>query len=172
MRVMGVRLLNLRRFICLLGFIALAPMITLFAGVETSGGAYWIMAIGGNGRDYAPSFSTTDDGYIFVGMSSSYGLGTGTDPLNANHDFLVVKLDTNGDHLWSRTIGGADDERGSYSVRQTTDGGFLLTGSTKSFGAGATDLFIAKLDSNPRESRSSHIILRSTTFFLSAKSYI
>ncbi len=108
--------------------------------------SYWIIAIGGAGRDYAPSFYETEDGYIVVGMTSSYGYGDGGGNQDGSHDFMVVKLDRDGGYLWSRVIGGPRDERGSYSVSPTADGGFLLTGTTLSFGAGRTDLFIVKLD--------------------------
>jgi len=108
----------------------------------------WIMSIGGEGRDYAPSFCVTDDGFVVVGMTSSYGLGNGGGNLDGSHDFLAIKINNSGEVIWSITIGGADDERGSYSVQQTSDQGFLLTGTTKSFGAGRTDIFIVKLKGN------------------------
>ncbi len=108
--------------------------------------SYWIIAIGGAGRDYAPSFYETEDGYVVVGMTSSYGFGDGGGNQDGSHDFMVVKLDRDGGYLWSKVIGGPRDERGSYSVNPTVDGGFLLTGTTQSFGAGRTDLFIVKID--------------------------
>ncbi|MBC8503389.1 MAG: hypothetical protein ISR58_22140 [Anaerolineales bacterium] len=107
---------------------------------------YWIIAIGGEGRDYAPSFYETEDGYVVVGMTSSYGYGDGGGNQDGSHDFMIVKLDRDGEYLWSKVIGGPRDERGSYSVNPTNDGGYLLTGTTLSYGAGRTDLFIVKLD--------------------------
>ncbi|MBC8496674.1 MAG: hypothetical protein ISS57_13935 [Anaerolineales bacterium] len=115
---------------------------------QASSQSYWILAIGGEGRDYAPSFHETEDGFVVVGMTSSYGFGDGGGNRDGSHDFLVVKLDKSGNHLWSRVIGGPGDERGSYSVRPAADSGFLLTGTTKSFGAGKTDMFIVKLKAN------------------------
>lgn len=107
---------------------------------------YWMIAIGGAGRDYAPSFLPADDGFVVVGMSSSYGLGDGGGNQGGYHDFLAVKVDKRGELVWATTVGGPDDERGSYSVRPSSDHGFLLTGTTRSFGAGRTDLFMVKLD--------------------------
>ncbi len=112
---------------------------------QTPDQSYWILAIGGEGRDYAPSFHETEDGYVVVGMTSSYGFGDGGGNRDGSHDFMAVKLDKDGNHLWTRVIGGPNDERGSYSVSPTADGGFLLTGTTISFGAGKVDLFIVKL---------------------------
>jgi Ca2+-binding RTX toxin-like protein len=42
---------------------------------------------------------------------------------------------------WSKTFGGSDYDRG-YSVQQTTDGGFIIAGSTESFGDGQTDVYL------------------------------
>mgnify|MGYP003960080491 CR=1 FL=1 len=109
---------------------------------------YWMLAIGGDGRDYAPSFLPLNDGFIVVGMTSSYGLGDGGGNRDGSHDFLAVRLDKRGELIWATTVGGPGDERGSYSVRPTRDKGFLLTGTTQSFGAGRTDLFLVKLAAN------------------------
>jgi hypothetical protein len=108
--------------------------------------ATWILAIGGEGRDYAPSFTQTKDGYVVVGMSSSYGLGDGGGNQGGSHDLIAIKLDNNGNLMWSRTIGGPADERGSYSVTETRDGGYLLTGSTASYGAAGLDILIVKIN--------------------------
>ncbi|MGB2964907.1 MAG: hypothetical protein WBB69_13080 [Anaerolineales bacterium] len=109
---------------------------------------FWMIAIGGEGRDYAPSVLKENDGFVAVGMTSSYGLGDGGGNLDGSHDFLTVKLDLRGNLIWSRVIGGPDDERGSYSVNPTSDGGYLLTGSTRSFGSGGMDIFVVKLKNN------------------------
>ena len=72
-------------------------------------GPYWILAIGGEGRDYAPSVTVTDDGYVAVGMTTSFGLGSGSNNLDGSHDFLAVRLDKKGDLIWGTTIGGPED---------------------------------------------------------------
>ena len=110
----------------------------------------WMLAIGGDGRDYAPSIIVTDDGYVAVGMTTSFGLGSGSNNLDGSHDFLAVRLNRKGELMWSTVIGGAEDERGSFSVTPTSDNGFLLTGTTKSFGSGGADIFIVKLDARGR----------------------
>ena len=51
------------------------------------------------------------------------------------------------DSLWSRTFGGNGDDRCS-SVQQTLDGGYVLAGNTRSFGAGDTDFWLVKTDAN------------------------
>ncbi len=61
----------------------------------------------------------------------------------------VVKLDSTGALQWTRTIGGPDDDWGNAIV-QTKDGGYAITGGTKSFGYGVpglADIWVIKLDS-------------------------
>jgi hypothetical protein len=113
-------------------------------------GPNWILAIGGGGRDYAPSVTVTDDGYVAAGMTTSFGHGSGTNNLDGSHDFLAVRLNKKGDLIWGTVIGGPEDERGSFSVTPTSDGGFLLTGTTQSFGSGGADIFVVKLDPRGR----------------------
>jgi hypothetical protein len=79
---------------------------------------------------------TTDRGYVVVGMSASYGNG---------YQVYLVKTDSLGDTLWTRTYGGTGLEWG-YSVQQTTDGGYIVTGRTNSFGNG-DQLYLIKTNS-------------------------
>jgi uncharacterized protein YuzE len=48
---------------------------------------------------------------------------------------------------FARTYGGTNND-GAYSVRQTSDGGYIVAGRTSSFGAGAWDFFLVKTDAN------------------------
>jgi hypothetical protein len=67
-----------------------------------------------------------DGGYIIAGVT--FSLGTGA-------DIYLIKTDARGDTLWTRTYGGPHDEWG-LSVQQTADGGYVITGDTKSSGQG------------------------------------
>ncbi len=60
-------------------------------------------------------------------------------------DVYVAKLSTTGTIQWTRTIGGANYESGT-AIIQTTDGGYAITGTTKSCGQGANDIYVVKLD--------------------------
>ena len=57
----------------------------------------------------------------------------------------LVKTDATGNEQWSRTFGGWEYE-GAYSVQETLDGGFILAGRTRSFGAGSYDMYLVKTD--------------------------
>lgn len=79
---------------------------------------------------------TSDGGYILVGTAEFAG-GFG--------DLLLIKTDANGDTLWTHTIGGSSLDQGN-SVIQTSDGGYIIAGSTMSYGAGANDAWLVKTD--------------------------
>jgi parallel beta-helix repeat protein len=58
-----------------------------------------------------------------------------------------VKTNSNGNKQWDNTFGGTDWDC-AYSVQQTSDGGYILAGDTKSYGAGSYDFWLVKTDSN------------------------
>jgi len=98
----------------------------------------WERTYGGAQCDSAFSVKQTwDGGYIVAGSTRSYGAGA--------FDVYLVKTDGRGDTLWTRTFGGDSDDV-AYSVEQTGDSGYVLAGYTKSFGAGAEDVYLIKVN--------------------------
>jgi len=94
---------------------------------NASGDTLWTRTYGGTGYEWGRDVQqTTDGGYIVVGYTSSFG--------NSGQVYLI-KTNASGDTLWTRTYGGASYDYG-YSVRQTTDGGYIVAGYTGSFGNG------------------------------------
>jgi hypothetical protein len=76
-----------------------------------------------------------DGGYIIAGFTCSFGAGS--------NDIYLVKTNASGDTLWTRTYGGTNDDYGLY-VQQAPDSGYILTGYTRSFGAGNCDVYLIK----------------------------
>ncbi len=100
----------------------------------------WERIYGGEYDDYGYSIQqTSDGGYIIIGSTESFA--------TANSDMFLIKTDSIGDTTWTRTYGGDGSEVG-YSVKQTTDEGYILTGETSSFGNGGSDVYLIKTDSN------------------------
>jgi len=80
----------------------------------------------------------SDGGYVVAGSINSFGAG--------EEDFWILKLSTDGDNEWQRTYGGGRYDFANF-VQQTSDGGYVVAGSTDSFGAGETDIWFLKLTS-------------------------
>ena len=80
---------------------------------------------------------TADNGFIVAGFTT--GLGAGS------RDGWILRLNSIGDTLWTKTYGGEQSDS-FYGVAITGDEGFLFAGRTESFGNGSTDVWIIKTD--------------------------
>jgi len=111
----------------------------------------WSQTYGGEYGDIAYSLvETSDGGYALAGVTSSFGAGLS--------DFWLVKTDSSGNMEWNQTYGGTEYEV-AYSLVATSDGGYALAGSTRSFGAGGYDFWLVKTDANGIPEFPSWIIL-------------
>jgi len=98
----------------------------------------WSKNYGGSYNEGGNScLQTSDGGYVALGSTYSYGTG--------DHDIYLLKLDSLGDTLWTRTFGGSGTDYG-YDIQSTVDGGFIIVGKTRSFGAGMMDVYLIKTD--------------------------
>jgi len=83
---------------------------------------------------------TPDGGFALAGTTNSYGAG-------GDDIFLVVVPPTGKNIVWAKTYGGTGNDS-AYSLVCTADSGFVLVGSTTSFGPGLQNMFVLKLDKN------------------------
>jgi uncharacterized delta-60 repeat protein len=97
----------------------------------------WQRIYGGFGDDVAYYIQeTSDEGYIVAGDTDSFG--------NKESELWVLKLTSIGDIEWERIYGGSDNDY-LNCIQETSDGGYVVTGNTYSFGAGDSDLLALKL---------------------------
>jgi hypothetical protein len=110
--------------------------------LREDGAVQWQKSYGGPEDDQAVFIQqTTDGGYVVAGETKSFGAGS--------WDVWILKLDGNGVIQWQKTFGGSQkDTTSAEPIQQTTDGGYVVTGRTKSFGAGDGDFWVLKLDEN------------------------
>jgi len=101
-----------------------------------SGIEQWSQTFGGSGFDIGFSVQQTNDGGYIIAGSTTVG--------NGNEDIYIIKTDASGTEQWSRTSGGGNFERGR-SIQQTSDGGYIITGFTNSYGAGDIDVYLIRL---------------------------
>ena len=126
----------MKKLFSLLSLILLLPLFTFAQPPDT----VWTMTFGGTEDDFGESVvRTADGGYVVAGHSYSFGAGS--------CDIYLVKTDTEGNVLWTRTFGGEEYDYGCC-VQSTTDGGLIITGYTHSFGASYYDVYLIKTDAN------------------------
>ena len=132
-----------------------AFLISLTATFAQNPAILWQKTIGGNAGDYSVAFEpTSDGGYIMGGYSSSNASGDKTENSNGGTDIWIVKINATGNIQWQNTIGGSGEDF-LLSIKQTTDGGYILGASSDSNisgdktenSRGGLDYWIIKLNS-------------------------
>lgn len=111
--------------------------------VANDGSVRWFKTIGGYNDEEAYEIKeTSDKGFVLTGYSKSYAV-TGTDSFNV----YLAKLDSSGSVQWSKCYGGNSTDIG-YSVYQTHDAGFIITGYTKSFSSSMENVYVFKTNAS------------------------
>ncbi|MGB9720521.1 MAG: T9SS type A sorting domain-containing protein [bacterium] len=107
--------------------------------VDSLGFPEWSKAYGGTDDDYGYAFcQTIDNGYIIAGATDSYGQG--------GKDIFLIKMNENGDSVWTKVYGDSLDETG-YSIIPAGNNSYVICGATNSMGAGGLDILVMKIDS-------------------------
>ncbi|MCD4706476.1 MAG: T9SS type A sorting domain-containing protein [Candidatus Sabulitectum sp.] len=107
---------------------------------DSNGDTLWTRTYGGSLKDEGECVVVTEDqGYMIAGYTYSYGAG--------DKDFYLIRTDSSGDTLWTKTYGGSGDDL-AWSVAVVPDGGFIVSGRTKSYGAGSWDVWLLRIDAD------------------------
>lgn len=114
-----------------------------------NGNEIWFKKFGGKSYDKASSILATEDGYLLIGSTSSYG--------NGNYDIFVIKTDKEGKKQWQNTYGGFYNEYG-YSAEETAEG-YLIKGTKQNCTSNSdvlnrectTNVWFVSIDKNGKE---------------------
>lgn len=103
------------------------------------GDTSWTRTLGGIGYEWGAYVQQTNDGgFILAGQTPAYGAG--------GFDAYLIKMTSLATIAWTKTYGGSGGEFAT-AVQQTTDGGYIFTGTIGSYGAGGSDFYLVKTDS-------------------------
>ncbi len=132
--------MNNRRACVLIISLMLVGTVNLLAqGPDT----LWTRAYGGDHDDCCCAvIEASTGGYVLAGWTQSFGAG--------GKDVYLLKIDVNGDTVWTKTFGGTAGEEGR-DIKETFDGGYIIAGWTESSGAGGADVYLVKTDANGNE---------------------
>ncbi len=114
--------------------------------IDPNGSSVWDERYGGNGDEVANGLAATiDGGFVIAGYTTSYGAG--------EEDIYVIKTDGFGNTEWTQYYGGLIQDIGE-DIQQTFEGegGYIISGSTRSFGAGNWDYWLIKTNSTGQTS--------------------
>ena len=100
--------------------------------MKENGDPDWQKSFGGSGSDFLQSITLTSDaGFIIAGTSSSNKGFDKTENSKGEEDYWIIKLDASGNQEWQKTIGGSGQDK-LQVIQQTTDGGYIIGGSSSS----------------------------------------
>lgn len=110
----------------------------LILKLDRKGNITWKKVLGGGGFDEAHCVhQTTDKGYIVAGSTGSKGAG--------GVDAWIIKLSSKGKIIWEKTFGGVHTDD-VFDIKQTKDGGYIITGYSDSYSTAWRDIWVIKID--------------------------
>ena len=123
--------------------------------LDAAGNIHWQNTIGGDQSDYAVDAAlTNDNGYLIAGYSYSDISGDKSENSRGVVDYWLVKLDSSGNVVWDRTIGGSGIDL--LRCAKATNDGFIIAGDSESGisgeksenSFGSSDIWVVKVDSS------------------------
>jgi len=109
--------------------------------IDNSGNIIWRKNYGGRGYEYGNDLDIEPTGdLLLTGTSSSYSAGE-------NPDIYVVRIDQNGNEIWSKTYGGTYSDYGN-SGQFLSDGNIAILGNSRSKDGDDSDIFFIKLSAS------------------------
>jgi hypothetical protein len=122
-------------------FITIIFISLLTTASLTAQDTLWTKTYGGESAEGGRSVCLTEDGgFAIAGYTFSFGEG--------NADAYLIKTDSEGNELWSKTYGGTGSDYGYSICKASSDNGFIITGYTTSYGAGSKDVYLIRTNSN------------------------
>jgi hypothetical protein len=111
----------------------------LVVKIDDDGNEVWSKTFGGAMEDAGRAVASVEGNcYVVAGYTNSMS--------NGDYDFLLLKLDASGNMVWNKTYGGTESDK-AYAIAETR-GGCVVTGDTRSKGAGESDAWIIKVDAD------------------------
>ena len=103
----------------------------------------WNVNYGGSQNDRGAQILQTDEGgYILIGEKYNNE--------SEDSDLWILKINSQGEISWDKTFGGLENDAG-YDIKKVNSGGYLLLGSTNSYGNGGSDIWLIMIDQNGNE---------------------
>ena len=116
-----------------------SDVLCYLSGININGQEKWVQRYGGNNPDRANSIIKVKDGFVFAGVTETWG--------HDGKNMYVVKIDASGKRLWHNAFGYDYDEE-VQQVIATRDGGYILVGTTNSDHRKLQDVYVVKIDAN------------------------
>ncbi len=105
--------------------------------ISADGNIIWNRTYPGLGEAAGRAVTQAQDGSLMVAGYNDY---TG----NGNYDFLVLKVDSDGNVIWNKIYGGEQSDK-AYAIAATANG-CVVAGDTRSKGAGDSDAYVGRID--------------------------
>jgi hypothetical protein len=122
-----------------------------FVKINKDGDPEWEKFFGPKYVDYGFSLIENRSGeFLLAGTENGFYNPTQTDFLTHDADILIIKTDNNGEQIWYKTFGG-DSHDWAKDIIEFPGEGYLVCGSTQSYGKGSFDIFLMKIDENGNE---------------------